>query len=425
MRPVGPIRGKIRPPGSKSITNRALVCAALAAGTSRLTGALFSEDTEVMIAALRELGIAVEAAPEAESISVHGCGGRIPVSTAKLYTANSGTTMRFLTAIVSLGAGEYWLDGSPRMRERPIADLVEALRQLGVEAWSVYENGCPPVRIYSTRGFRGRAQVAGNISSQFLSGLLMAMPCAPGPVELMVSGELVSVPYVEMTLGVMRAFGAQVEHEQLRRFFSPGNLGYQAREYAVEPDASAASYFLAAAAVSGGEISVLGLGAESLQGDVRFCDCLQAMGCHVEYATDRITLRGGPLRGIEVDMNAISDTVPTLAVVALFAAGPTTIRGVAHIRHKETDRIKAVATELRKLGAQVEEFADGMRIVPGPLQGAVIDTYDDHRMAMSFAVAGLRQPGVVIRNPACTAKTYPQFFDDLRKLAGPCFTEAG
>jgi 3-phosphoshikimate 1-carboxyvinyltransferase len=258
--------------------------------------------------------------------------------------------------------------------------------------------------------------VAGDISSQFLSGLLMAAPCAAGPVELAVSGDLVSKPYIEMTLAVMRSFGAQVDARDLARFAIPAGRGYRGRSYAVEPDASAASYFFAAAAITGGRVTVEGLSRESLQGDVAFCDCLARMGCRVEYAPDAITVAGGPLAGIDVDMNAISDTVQTLGAVALVARGPTTVTGVAHIRHKETDRIAALATELRKLGAAVEERPDGLRITPGKLHPASIDTYDDHRMAMSMALVGLATPGVVIREPGCTAKTYPNYFDDLARL---------
>jgi len=264
--------------------------------------------------------------------------------------------------------------------------------------------------------------IAGTISSQFLSGLLMAAPCAQGTVELEVQGELVSKPYVEMTLAVMRAFGVAVKNENLARFIVPPRQVYRARAYAIEPDASAASYFFAAAAVAGGRVTVEGLGRESLQGDVRFCDCLKRMGCEVAYGENSITVSraaGQTLRGIDVDMNAISDTVQPLGAVALMVDGPTTITGVGHIRHKETDRIAALAAELRKLGANVHEREDGLTIVPGHLHGAEIETYNDHRMAMSLAIAGLVVPGVVIRDPGCTAKTYPRFFEDLRRLAAP------
>lgn len=418
MRPCGPVQGAVRPPGSKSITNRALVCAALAEGLSTLTGALDSEDTRVMIDALQRLGMDVSMDAEAARVTVEGCAGRPPSRGAELYVANSGTTMRFLTAMVCLGEGVFRLDGTRRMRERPVGDLLEALAQLGADARSEPGNGCPPVVVHATGLRGGRAEVAGSISSQFLSGLLMAAPCARGDVELAVAGPLVSRPYVDMTLAVMRAFGAEAREPGPGRFLVPTGSPYRARTYAVEPDASAASYFFAAAAMTGGRVTVEGLSRQSLQGDVAFCACLERMGCRVEYGPDSITVTGAPLRGIEADMNAISDTVQTLAAAALVAEGPTTVTGVAHVRHKETDRIAALAAELRKLGAAVEERPDGLTIAPGPLRPAEIETYDDHRMAMSLALVGLCAPGVVILNPACTAKTYPRFFEDLARLTG-------
>ncbi len=441
IRPSLPVEAEIRPPGSKSITNRALICAALADGESVLEGALDSEDTRVLIEALGTLGISVEHDPAQSTIRVAGGGGRIPASDAALYVANSGTSVRFLTSMVTLGSGTFRLHGTTRMHQRPIQDLLDALGQLGADAISETGSGCPPVVVRADGLEGGRTVVAGNISSQFLSGLLMAAPLAGRPVEIDVSGELVSKPYVSMTLAVMSAFGvpvvppswipevyqvtqavkktigAPVDGGDLTRFWIPSPVVYRHREYAVEPDASAASYFFAAAAVTGGRVTVHGLSRGSLQGDVGFCDCLEQMGCEVRYGNDSITVVGGRLSGIDVDMNAISDTVQTLAVVALFADGPTNIRGVAHIRHKETDRIGDLATELRKLGAGVKEREDGMSISPGVLEGATIDTYDDHRMAMSLAIAGLVQPGVVIRDPGCTAKTYPRFFEDLARVA--------
>jgi 3-phosphoshikimate 1-carboxyvinyltransferase len=416
IQPSGPLRGSLRPPGSKSITNRALVCAALADGESLLAGALDSEDTRVMIEALARLGIDVEHDPASDAIRVAGCAGRLPAERADLFVGNSGTTTRFLTAMLTLGRGVYRLDGASRMRQRPIADLLDALRQLGADAVAESPGGCPPVFVRAGGLRGGRATVAGDISSQFLSGLLMAAPYADADVELVVDGSLVSRPYVDMTLAVMASFGVRLECPEASRFRVSAPRHYRGRRYAIEPDASAASYFFAAAAITQGEVTVEGLSRGSLQGDVAFCDCLAEMGCEVHSAADSITVVGKPLRGIDVDMNAISDTVQTLAAAALFADGPTTIRGVAHIRHKETDRIHAMATELRKLGAEVEEHADGLTIAPRILHGAEIDTYDDHRMAMSLALAGLRVPGVVIRDPGCTAKTYPRYFDDLRRL---------
>ena len=434
IRPTGPLHGTIRPPGSKSITNRALVCAALADGESLLTAALDSDDTRVMIESLGRLGIAVEYDPAAAAVRVVGCGGRLPATHADLHVANSGTTLRFLTAVCVLGHGVFRLDGNARMRERPVEDLLNALRQLGAEAACESPGGCPPVVVRGQGLHGGRATVAGSISSQILSGLLLAAPYADADVELVVDGTLVSRPYIEMTRAVMATFGVTVQAVERgikgdSPIFADTKIGtvpcrftvrkgqrYRGLRYAIEPDASAASYFFAAAAITQGEVTVEGLSRGSLQGDVAFCDCLQQMGCDVRYFDDHITVSGRPLHGIEIDMNAISDTVQTLAAVAIFADGPTTICGVAHIRHKETDRIRALAVELRKLGAEVEERGDGLRIAPRRLHGAEIDTYDDHRMAMSLALPGLAVPGVVIRDPGCTAKTYPGFFRDLEGL---------
>jgi len=415
--PSGPVEAEIRPPGSKSITNRALICAALADGRSILDGALDSQDTRVLIDALGTLGIEVHHDRANCSIRVDGRGGRIPASGADLYVANSGTSVRFLTSMITLGRGAFRLAGTPRMHQRPIQDLLDALVQLGADATSETGSGCPPVVVRADGLKGGSASVAGEISSQFLSGLLMASPLADRPVVLDVHGELVSKPYVEMTLAVMRAFGVSVDAGDLTRFVIPSPVAYRPRRYDIEPDASAASYFFAAAAVTGGRVTVQGLSRRSLQGDVGFCECLARMGCEVHYAENSITVVGKRLTGIDVDMNAVSDTVQTLGAVALFADGPTTVTGVAHIRHKETDRIGDLATELHKLGARVDERRDGLSITPGTLHGATIDTYDDHRMAMSLAVVGLALEGVVIRDPGCTAKTYPRFFDDLKKVA--------
>ncbi len=414
--PAGPFAASIRPPGSKSITNRALVCAALAVGESELLGALDSEDTRVMVDSLQRLGLDVTQNLDAATIAVRGCGGRWPRGQADLFVGNSGTTIRFLTAMLAIGEGTFRLDGVARMRERPIGDLLDALRAIGVDARSEGDNGCPPVVIQARGLPGGTTRVRGDVSSQFLSGLLLAAPYCQNALDILVDGTLVSQPYVTMTLQVMESFGATCSAPNLTRFHIPGTQKYQGRRYDIEPDASAASYFWGAAAIAGGTVKVEGLTRHALQGDVQFVDCLQRMGCLVEHAADGISVTGAPLRGIEVDMNAISDTVQTLASVALFADSPTTITGVAHIRHKETDRIGDLARELRKFGATIDEFEDGLRVHPAPLHAAVIDTYNDHRMAMSLALPGLRIPGVVIRNPECTAKTYPRFFDDLARL---------
>ncbi len=415
IKTTGPVVGSIRPPGSKSITNRALVCAALADGTSVLQGALDSDDTRVMIAGLEQLGIAVQTENAKTTLKVTGCGGKISAEDADLSIGNSGTTMRFLTAMSTLGQGRFRLDGVPRMRERPIGDLLDALIPLGTDVATEFENGCPPVIVNATGLAGGMTTIRGDISSQYLSGLMMAAPYAQQPVHIVLDGPLVSKPYVAMTRSVMKSFGVSLEQTE-KDLKIPAPQKYKAQHYAIEPDASAASYFWATAAITGGDVTVEGLQQSALQGDVRFCECLAQMGCDVEYNESSIRVRGGSLTGIDVDMNAISDTVQTLTAVALFAKGTTRIRGVEHNRHKETDRIGDLATELRKFGAKVTEFEDGLEIQPAPLQGATIDTYDDHRMAMSLALVGLQVDDVVIRDPGCTHKTYPGFFDDLQEL---------
>jgi len=412
-----PVRGSIRPPGSKSITNRALVCAALARGESLLTGALDSDDTRVMAAGLAALGIGVDADWSAGAIRVRGCGGAVPATTATIDCAASGTTMRFLSAVCALGRGTYRLDGTPRMRKRPIGDLLDALGALGVEAVAESPGGCPPVALRSPGLAGGAARVRGSTSSQFASGLAMVAPCTPQGMRIEFEGTLVSVPYLAMTRRVMEAFGARFGAAEAGWRIDP--TGYSARGYAIEPDASAASYFLAAAAITGGSVRVEGLSRRSMQGDVGFADALARMGCAVDWNEEgegSVTVSGRAARGIDIDMNAVSDTVPTLAVVALFAEGPTTIRNVAHIRDKETDRIGDLARELARLGAAVEEFPDGLRILPnarGGLHGATVATYDDHRMAMSLALAGLRVPGVLVADPGCVGKTFPAYWDRL------------
>ncbi len=423
-----PPAATVRVPGSKSITNRALVLAALSCRHSEcvLTNILHSEDTAMMTAALRALGFRVRTENESSAtvrVSSPKPDTIIPNGRGELFVGNSGTTMRFLTAMVALGHGRYRLDGIARMRERPIEDLLHALRQLGVSAYSEVNNGCPPVVVEASGIRGGTVHIKGALSSQFLSGLLMAAPLADGDVRVEIDGPLVSEPYVTMTVAMMRRAGIDVQDHPTWRYQIPGRQEYRLYHYDIEADASAASYFFGAAAVTGGTVSV-GTAIKdprlpTHQGDYQFVDLLERMGCRVKRGGYSITVQGGPkLRGIDVDMNAISDTVMTLAAVACFADGPTTIRNVAHIRHKETDRLAALATELRRVGAEVEEFADGLTITPRPLHGAEIETYNDHRMAMSMALIGLRVPGIVIKNPGCVAKTYPGFWDDLERLRG-------
>lgn len=390
----------------------------MARGESLLTGILDSEDTQVMMESLGRLGITVRHDPHQCIARVAGCGGAIPAESAELFLANSGTSIRFLAALVSLGRGEFRLDGIERMRQRPIGDLLATLNVLGVDARAELENDCPPVVIRSRGLAGGEVTVRGDVSSQFLSALLMIAPLASGAITLRVAGELVSKPYVDMTLATMSAFSGECEREGYSTFHFAGNGDYVGREYAIEPDASAASYFFGAAAVTQGTLTIHGLGTESLQGDLQFVRLLERMGCKVRMTARATTVIGGPLRGMDADLCHVSDTVPTLAAVACFAEGPTTIRNVAHIRHKETDRISALVTELRKTGIAVEEFADGFTVYPGPIHGAAFDTYNDHRMAMSLSLLGLRVPGILIRDPGCVRKTYPAFFDDLFRLTG-------
>jgi 3-phosphoshikimate 1-carboxyvinyltransferase len=420
---AAPVEGVARVPGSKSLTNRALLVAALADGGSELTGALHSDDTRYMAAALRALGVGVEVDEPGERFVVAGAGGTFPAARADLFVGNSGTTMRFLTAALPLGRGEYRIDGVARMRERPIGPLLRALRGLGAEVESEAGTGCPPV-VARAAGLRGgRVAMAGDESSQYFTALLLVGAYAREGVEVEVEGDLVSKPYLPMTAAVMAAFGVEAELDRAgwRRLAVRPGQRYRGRVYRVEPDASNASYFFAAAAATGGRVRVEGLGAGSTQGDLRFVDVLAAMGAEVTIEADAVEVRGpaaGRLRGVDLDLGPISDTAQTLAAIAPFADGPTTIRGVAHARLKETDRVAALATELRRLGQGVEEFADGLRITPAPLRPADVATYDDHRMAMSFAVTALRAPGLRLRDPGCVAKTFPGFFDRLADLTG-------
>ena len=418
-----PIVGRITVPGSKSITNRGLICAAMANGTSVLRGVLDSEDTRVMVDAWMALGLSIDWDKSAKTIHMTGCKGQPPNAKGDLHIANSGTSIRFLTAALATTHGEYVLDGVPRMRERPIGDLIDGLCQLGANIASLNAThpNCPPVRVLANGLRGGSGSVAGDVSSQFLSGMMMASPYASSPVGIHLIGDLVSKPYVDMTAAVMKSFGVEVQMKQgqhgLEYSIDAPQL-YVGCEYTIEPDASAASYFLGAAAITGGSMRIDGLSFGALQGDVQFATVLAKMGCQVSSGTDFIEVSGRASHGIDIDMNAISDTVQTLAAVALFATSPTRVRGVAHNRHKETDRIGDLACELRRLGAVVEEYDDGLTIHPRPLTGVDIKTYRDHRMAMSLSLVGLIVPAVRILDPKCTEKTYPNFFEDMGMVLG-------
>jgi 3-phosphoshikimate 1-carboxyvinyltransferase len=425
---AGPVHASIRPPGSKSITNRALICAALADGTSVLHGALDSDDTRVMIDSLQKLGVTINADFPNGRLMVTGTGGQFQSPTEDLFIGNSGTTVRFLSAALAFSGGNYRLDGVQRMRERPIGPLVDALNGIGGNVTAQSPHQCPPVTINNPPIAGGSVSVSGNISSQYLSGLLMAAPLSTGDVEFKIEGTLISQPYVYMTIAVMKSFGVTVEFDDaLTHFVIRGDQHYRPCDYAIEPDASAASYFFAVAAICGGTATVQGLHRDSLQGDVGFVDCLQKMGCQVVFHQDSIEVTGPAIRGIDVDMSDVSDTVQTLTSVALFVDGPTHVRNVAHNRVKETDRIGNLAIELRKFGNRVQEREDGLSVYPEVIPAsdpnhrpalAIIETYDDHRMAMSLSLVGLRRPGVVITNPGCVAKTYPNYFEEMKKFVG-------
>jgi 3-phosphoshikimate 1-carboxyvinyltransferase len=404
-------------PGSKSVTNRALLVAAMAEGRSLLKDALFSEDTEVMAAALQTLGLRVEPDADRATYAVWGTGGRIPAPEAELFVGNAGTATRFLTAYLCLGHGRYRLDGVPRMRQRPIQPLLESLTALGAALRSEAGNGCPPVIVAADGLPGGRCRMRGDQSSQYFSALLLVGPLAARGIEIETEGELVSRPYIDLTAAVMAAFGVSMSHDAYRRMTVPGGQRYRAVEYRIEPDASNASYFFAAAAITGGRVRVKHLHRDAAQGDIRFLEILERMGCAVTDTQGGVEVRGPErLEGIEADMGDISDMAQTLAAIAPFATSPVTIRNVAHSRLQECDRVAAVATELSRLGIRVEEFPDGLRIHPGQPDPAVIETYNDHRMAMSFALVGLVAPGIRIANPECVRKTFPDYFARLETL---------
>ena len=413
LSPISPPDLTLQLPGSKSLTNRALVCAALADGVSRLSGWSDGEDTQAMLEGLGRLGVEIE--ESRGDLLVHGVGGHFAIPLHPIDCRASGTTMRFLTACSGLVPGRVVLDGTSRMRERPIQELADALEALGVTVRTVA--GCPPVTVQGGSLSGGRISIDASRSSQFLSALLMVSPFAREPVELS-AGIITSRPYVEMTIETMIAFGAAVDVESQSHFKVGTGQRYRARKYAVEPDATGATYFFAAAAITGGRIRVDGLTPASTQGDVRFVEVLERMGCSVERTPHWISVRGSRyLHGIDIDLNAMPDAALTLAVVACFAQGPTIIRNVANLRFKETDRIIALKTELEKLGATVTLSDTDIKIdPPAKVEPARITTYDDHRMAMSFAVAGLRVPGIVIENPDCVAKTFPSFWERLESL---------
>lgn len=406
-------------PGSKSITNRALICAALASGETTLTGALFADDTEAMVEAVRSLGAEVICTPEKAAMRIRGTAGTVGTPEGAVVDARmSGTTGRFVAPVLALSERPVTLDGHPQLRARPFGDLADSLRRLGAHVeFPSGGDGLP----MSIRGpiRSGDTSVAADRSSQFLSGLMLAAPLVPGGLRIHVAGAIVSRSYVEMTAEVMRAFGSAVEvGDQEVRI---EGKGYQPLgRFEVEPDASSASYFMAAAAVTRGTVRVEGLGSGSVQGDTRFAALLADMGAGVDQDVAGTRVTGGPLRGVDVDLSDMSDTAPTLGAVAAVAGTPTTVRGIGFVRGKESDRIAAVVSELRRCGVEARELADGFAVVPPPVPvGARVRTYDDHRIAMAFSVLGLVVPGMQIENPGCVAKTFPGFYETLEALRMP------
>ena len=433
LAPIRRIRGTVKLPGSKSISNRILLLAALASGDTVIHDLLESDDTRVMLEAMRALGVACDAL-RGGAMRVHGAGGAFPVKKAELFLGNAGTAFRPLTAVLALCGGEFRLTGVPRMHERPIGDLVDALRSHGADIDYLGSPGHPPLAIHpgSVRG-GGGISVRGNVSSQFLTGLLIAVPLTGKRTVVTVEGDLVSRPYVEITLNTLKRFGVVVERQGWSTFTIPAGARYSSPgEIFVEGDASSASYFLAAGAISGvsggGPVRVEGVGRSSIQGDVRFADTLERMGARITMGENWIEVAAGPdaarrgkLKPVDDDFNSIPDAAMTAAVTALFADGPSTLRNIGSWRVKETDRIAAMATELRKLGAAVEEGADYLKITPPPASrltpNASIDTYDDHRMAMCFSLAALGGVTVRINDPGCVAKTFPEYFDVLAGIS--------
>lgn len=418
--PIPHVSGTIHLPGSKSISNRALLLAALASDDTRLHNLLASEDVDHMLAALKILGVDYDLGPGGTFCEVRGLGGAFSCADpVELFLGNAGTAMRPLAAALALSPVVADLTGEPRMEERPIGHLLGTLRQLGADVTCLKNEGYPPLRIQGKRIVGGAATIDGTVSSQFLTSMLMAAPLAAGEITLRIEGTLVSRPYIDITLALMKNFGVEVENDDYEVFRVPAGQAYRSPgDFLVEGDASSASYFLAAAAIRGGEVTVTGIGENSLQGDTAFAQVLEKMGADLTMARDHITIRrNGPLRGIDMDLNQIPDAAMTIATTALFAEGPTTIRNIANWRVKETDRLAAMAAELRKVGATVEEGSDYLTIEPpAQLRHAEIETYNDHRIAMCFSLVALSDTPVTILDPGCTAKTFPDYFERLASI---------
>ena len=417
--PIAKVSGEVNVPGSKSLSNRALLLAALAEGETELTNLLDSEDIEHMLNALTKLGINYRLSEDKTQCVVQGNGGAFNVAEPlKLFLGNAGTAMRPLCAALAASNVDTVLTGEPRMEERPIGDLVDALREADAEVTYLKNEGFPPLQIKGKTLNGGEMSVDGSVSSQFLTALLMAAPLFSGDVTIRIKGELVSKPYIDITLDTMAKFGVTVENDNYQTFTVSGDAKYIAPgKFMVEGDASSASYFLAAGAIKGGTVRVTGIGQNSIQGDIRFADVLEAMGATVVWHDEYIEVTGAPLKGVNMDMNHIPDAAMTIATTALFAEGPTTMTNIYNWRVKETDRLAAMATELQKLGAKVEEGHDYIKVWPtDSLKHAEIDTYNDHRIAMCFSLVALSDTPVTINDPGCTRKTFPDYFTRFKTL---------
>ncbi len=405
---------EINVPGSKSYTHRMLIAAALADGVCVLKNCLKSEDTQLTKETLMKLGIRID--DSGDVVEVHGSKGKFQSFTEPIYLGNSGTSMRLLTPLVSLGTGTYTLMGSERMHQRPIQDLLNSMNQMGIPAYSVRDNGCPPIEISAHRVKGGTIQLSCKMSSQYLSALLLIAPFSENTIEIQITEGPVSKPYIDMTIDVMSKFDVWVVSDGYDRFTVEGGQIYRSGQYSVEPDSSQAGYFWAAAAITGSTVKVMGIKDDSRQGDVHFAETLGRMGCVLKKQDNGIAVTGGQLSGIEVDMEDMPDMVPTLAIVAAFAEGTTVIKNVAHLKAKECDRIDAVLREFSKLGVQAEWTSTDLVIKGGWSHGAEIDTYNDHRIAMSFAIAGLKIPGIAIRNESCVEKSFPEFWQVFKRM---------
>ncbi len=420
LKPIKKVEGTINLPGSKSLSNRVLLLAALSEGTTKITNLLESDDTRHMLSALKQLGIKYALSDDKTVCTITGNGGAISCEKPQeLFLGNAGTAMRPLCAALCLGKGSYLLTGEPRMKERPIGHLVDALRQAGAKITYQETEGYPPIQIEADGLNGGNVEIDGAISSQFLTALLMAAPLAKEDMHITIIGELVSKPYIDITLDIMKTFGVEIVNDEYKQFHIQGRQHYRAVDsFMVEGDASSASYFLAAAAIKGGTVKVTGIGKKSIQGDVVFAEVLEKMGAKVEWGDAFVSVTRSELHAVDMDFNHIPDAAMTIATTALFANGTTTLRNIYNWRVKETDRLFAMATELRKVGAQVEEGEDYLTITPPKqLKHAAIDTYDDHRMAMCFSLLALDPVSVTINEPECTAKTFPTYFDELEKIS--------